>query len=1797
MKAMRNLLGVSFPTAFAVILLLALFPRSGLQAREVPWEVHPSFCGGMGVNTPSVVDIDGDGDLDVVMADWQFKWCENVNGDGSAWSPHGVGAEEYSELDTGDLDGDGDIDIIGTMQNQDDVIWFENTAGDGSAWTKRDIDLNFQGHQYVDAADIDGDGDLDVVCSSSGANDVVWYENTAGDASAWTRRDVTLTYGGASSIYVADIDGDGDLDIAVATWNATDIAWFENTAGDGSAWTKRDVGVTYTGASFVRAADIDGDGDIDLVGTDKNADDVIWWENLDVIGVSWADHPVDVSFNEADDAHAIDLDGDGDLDIVANAYDGDRIAWYENLNGDGSTWQKYSWYDNSPYSCFPVDLDLDGDIDIISGTGSSAGNNKWWENRSIHRKAVFTDEQVIDDFFNGPRAISTADIDLDGDLDLVGAANVADDILWWENPRGYPAAWTEHVIDDNINGARGVFVADMDADGDLDVLGAAGAADDIAWWENPRGYPTAWTEHTIDGSFGGAIAVSAADLDRDGDLDVVGAAYGADDITWWENPSYPTAWTEHVLNGDFDGAYSVYIADMNDDGFLDVLGAAEVSNTVAWWENPRGYPSAWTEHTVSSSFGGARSVYAEDVDGDGDLDVLGAANGANDITWWENTAGDGSTWNENTVAGGFQGANSVYAKDMDMDGDVDILGAANTANDIAWWENMYGDGVTWTKHTVEAEFTGAWAVHAADLDRDGDMDILGLAYNLDDITWWENTGGQFQLSTANVVVNPFNEGQLNPVFKIEVTHNGRNADVDLELASIELLFEETIGDPLTMAEANRLIDKVEVYRDDGSDAFEADQDTLAGVLYEFNGDDGIEVVPLYDGDSYAQVAYGTPGVFFVVLDLADDAYSGAGPNGFWVTHRTESSSTAEEAGYDTVLILEQPTLNITSSEIDLNASPRDIQLSADEAAEDAAVSTVVGALTSEDPDGTPPYTYTLETAGVPFAVSGEDLVVNGALDYETREEYLLTVRSTDSGGAWYEEEFVVYVTDVNEPVTAVDDAATGEEGGTVSILDSGEASLTANDDDPEGSMTVTTTPVSGPANGIVTLYPNGVFEYTHDGSETTSDSFIYEVCDDNPAPYCDMATVAVAIMPVNDSPAAVADSITVAEGGTDTVLDSLDTSVADNDSDPESGVLTVDTTPVVAPVNGSLTLNTDGTFSYTHDGSETVSDSFTYQVCDDGAPQECDTAEVSITVTPVDESPAAADDSAAVAEGGTVAILASGELSLLANDDDPEGSLTLNTTPVSGPANGSVTLYPSGLFSYTHDGNETTSDTFIYEVCDDAVQCDTAVVTITVTPVNDPPAAAADSITVTEGGTATTLSGGGTGVSANDTDPESGTLIVSTVPVSGPSHGVLTLSAVGTFSYTHDGSETLSDGFAYQVCDDGTPSLCDTAVVSITVTPVNDPPVAAADSVTVAEGGTASILSSGGTMISENDTDPDNSTLIVTVTPLGGPYLGTLTLNSDGTFSYTHDGSDTLSDSFTYQVCDGETPALCASATVSITVVPMDDEPVAYLLEFDDATPYGTVYGLEGTEIAFTVGVTNSAPGITYGIQGLPGGAVFDAATGEFSWTPVMSDYGEWEVMITATDGQDVISRDLTVFVDYLDDDMDYLPDTWEVSVGLDPLSLDSDADTIGDYDEAGWGADLVDTDGDGTGDALDEDSDGDGVNDASEAGDTSLETAPMDSDGDNIPDYLDTDSDNDGVADGTDNCRLLANVNQLDDDGDGVGDVCDADFEPDYGGGGCGCTVGPDDPGDPLGMLLSLILMGVFVLIRKTGRKSERPA
>ncbi|MEM7116667.1 MAG: Ig-like domain-containing protein [Chloroflexota bacterium] len=421
-------------------------------------------------------------------------------------------------------------------------------------------------------------------------------------------------------------------------------------------------------------------------------------------------------------------------------------------------------------------------------------------------------------------------------------------------------------------------------------------------------------------------------------------------------------------------------------------------------------------------------------------------------------------------------------------------------------------------------------------------------------------------------------------------------------------------------------------------------------------------------------------------------------------------------------------------------------------------------------------------------------------------------------------------------------------------------------------------------------------------------------------------------------PVAENDTGLLSEGGS---LDIIAPGVLLNDEDPEGGGLVVTTTPVSDPSHGILVLRADGSYLYTHDGSQTTSDSFIYEVCD--TEPLCSQATVSLTIVEVNDAPIPGTDSASVAEGGNVAVSAPG---VLANDSDEEGhQLSVNTSPVTPPSHGSLSLAIDGSYSYTHDGSETTSDSFVYQVCDNGSPslCANGTVNISIQPVNDPPQAQTDEASVFEGDSVTVAA---PGVLGNDSDPDVGdTIRVDPVtPTSPPQHGDLTLAADGWFTYVHDGSETTSDSFDYRVCDSGTPKLCTTGTVNITIEPLNDAPIPADDAVTVAEGDSVTVNAPG---VLENDTDAEANNLSVTTTPLTDPTYGSVTLGSDGGYTYMHNGSEMDSDSFVYQVCDDGEPFECASATVNVTVTPVNDIPA---LDLNGSTP-GT-----GTITPFAVG-------------------------------------------------------------------------------------------------------------------------------------------------------------------------------------------------------------------------------------------------
>ncbi|MCP4334799.1 MAG: VCBS repeat-containing protein, partial [Gammaproteobacteria bacterium] len=335
-------------------------------------------------------------------------------------------------------------------------------------------------------------------------------------------------------------------------------------------------------------------------------------------------------------------------------------------------------------------------------------------------------EHIVTSSATDAHSVTAADIDGDGDMDLVSAwyDGGGNTVSWYENNGS--EIFAEHIISSSAGGAKGIQAVDMDSDGDLDVLTALSDDGTITWYENDGSEN--FTERTSNNSL--EQSAYAIDVDADGDLDIV--AGGGSTVAWLENDGNEN-FTQRTVATDMAGNRSVYATDVDGDGDIDLLAGSRDTDTVKWYENDGS--ENFTAHTITSSADGVIKVYATDMDGDGDMDVLSASKDDDTIAWYEN---DGSeTFTKHTISNTMASAKQVYATDMDGDGDVDVLASSQDNNKVAWYENDGSEN--FAEHTVTTSAIAAVGVYAADVDGDGDMDILSASKNDSTIAWYENT--------------------------------------------------------------------------------------------------------------------------------------------------------------------------------------------------------------------------------------------------------------------------------------------------------------------------------------------------------------------------------------------------------------------------------------------------------------------------------------------------------------------------------------------------------------------------------------------------------------------------------------------------------------------------------------------------------------------------------------------------------------------------------------------------------------------------------------------------------------------------------------------------------------------------------------------------------------------------------------------------------------------------------------------------------------------------------------------------
>ena len=589
--------------------------------------------------------------------------------------------------------------------------------------------------------------------------------------------------------------------------------------------------------------------------------------------------------------------------------------------------------------------------------------------------------------------------------------------------------------------------------------------------------------------------------------------------------------------------------------------------------------------------------------------------------------------------------------------------------------------------------------------------------------------------------------------------------------------------------------------------------------------------------------------------------------------------------------------------------------------------------------------------------------------------------------------------------------------------------------------------------GVLVLNTDGTYTFQPAENFNGTASFTYRVCDNGSPIECMEETVVITVNAVNDGPTANNDMSSVNPGS------SVVVSVLANDTDIEGDNLTISGV-TVNPANGVAVINGDGTITYTpNTGFNSGTDTFTYEVCDDGTPSECSTATVTVSVPEQELAPVALDDAFSVDEDMSV------NGNVLTNDSDGNNdALAVNTIPISGPANGTLTLNTDGTFTYIPNTNFNGIDTFTYEVCDDGipVQCDQATVTITVNAVNDAPVLTKELVKVDEDGVVS-----GT-LQDNVTDEDSNGFTFSLVSTTDPAtEGVFTLNSDGTYSFTPAENFHGILVISFEVCDNGNPSACSQETIEITVDPVNDSPQAT-DGMFTSDG-----ISSLTGSLTDLVSDPDGDVLSFSV--VNNPANGTLVLNPDGTYTYTPESGFAGTTSFTYEVCDGATPPLCDQAVVTITINSKDSDNDGVLDSVEDIDGDGDL--------------TN------------------DDTDGD----------GTPDYLDTDDDGDGVPTKDEDV-----DQDGDPTNDDTDGDGIPNYLDTDDDGDGVSNKDEDlnGDGDPTNDdTDGDGTPNYLDDDDDGDGIPSIEEDTNKDGDLTNDDCNIDGVPNFLDSVECNDDLV------------------------------------------------------------------------------
>lgn len=671
-------------------------------------------------------DVDGDDDLDIVFGgDWQSNkiwWWENPypNYDpDKPWVRHEIknsGENQHHDQIFGDFDGDGQAEFVSWNQYSKTLLLFEIPVDAKTStipWQGAVI-YTWTGDnpEGLALADIDGDGTQDIIgggmwfkynanthsftaniidpdsritrveagqWKKEGVSEVIlshgespgrlkWYEYNR-TTEKWTDNDL-LGYDlkGAHSLQLADINGDGNLDIYVAemTLHAGANAKALILYGDGNGRIlSQETLSTGIDNHESRVSDLNGDGGIDILDKPYNGDAPrvdIWLQEKTSLSLDiWQYHQVDATRQKYYDSwysyfglSVSDATGDNCKDIVSGKY------FYKNpgCSDLGGTWVRSLLPLDSDGAIFPnVDGDLNADIiafglpDVYWFEAVDANASSWTMKRTI----TLTAPDMATDHRN-PQATRIMDINNDGRPEVLfegGMPSKGTDGLYLMEIPSNPINETWNLTRLTSVGGDGFAIGDIDGDDDIDVTigrprDSNGGLSDVYWYENPGyiGMFGSWVRHSVGTTERSADRFEIADVDGDSHPDILISEETYPDFNvpasayWFKNPQDPQGeWTRNVI-GKYQGYYapqSMGVADLDDDGDMDVV-LGEHQNQKRMFVLLNDGTGNFTEHLAGSGKE-SHGLVVSDIDNDGDIDIIHIGwNDYQSLHLWENKA-------------------------------------------------------------------------------------------------------------------------------------------------------------------------------------------------------------------------------------------------------------------------------------------------------------------------------------------------------------------------------------------------------------------------------------------------------------------------------------------------------------------------------------------------------------------------------------------------------------------------------------------------------------------------------------------------------------------------------------------------------------------------------------------------------------------------------------------------------------------------------------------------------------------------------------------------------------------------------------------------------------------------------------------------------------------------------------------------------------------------------------------------------------------------------------------------------